>query len=372
MSERMKFIARYQEGETMSDLCREFGISRKTGYKLLARFEADGVDAVLDRSRRPRSSPYRTPDPIVRFIVEERRAHPTWGPHKLKVLLQRKNPGVKWPSESTMWSLLKKEGLVPGRRRRRAVEPYTQPLQHATAPNVVWCADFKGQFRMGNGQYCYPLTISDACSRYLLGCVAKGAMSGFAEVFREHGLPNAVRTDNGVPFASCALLGLSRLSVWLQRLDIKHERIDAGHPEQNGRHERMHRTLKAETTRPPGANLLQQQERFDRFREEFNEVRPHEALDDATPASCHAPSTRPYPTDVAEPVYPLHDATYRVASSGYVSLPTGRRTRANVYVSTVLANELVGVREIDDARWLITFMDRDLGVANLETHQVET
>ena len=372
VSERLQFLARLNAGERMSELCREFGISRKTGYKIRSRFEADGADALLDRSRRPVSSPNRVAESVAARVIEERRLHPTWGPRKLRVSLLRKHVGVRWPSTTTMGQILKKNGLVVERRRRRLVEPYTQPLRHATRPNAVWCADFKGQFRLGNGHYCYPLTVTDACSRMLLGCTAlestaeDDSIDAFADVFRQWGLPDAIRTDNGVPFASKALHGLSRLSVFWRRLGIAHERIDKGHPEQNGRHERMHRTLKAETTRPPGKTLLQQQERFDRFRDEFNIERPHEALDDDTPGSRHVPSERAYPTHLEDPVYPLHDDVCRVTPSGHIRVPTSAK-RPQFYVSIVLGGELLGVREFDDDRWLVSFLDQDLGVINLRS-----
>ncbi len=376
LSERLQFIARLEAGERMAELCREFGISRKTGYKIRDRFEASGADALLDRSRRPTSSPRRAPEAIVEQVLAARRLHPTWGPRKLRILLQRAQDGVRWPSTTTMGEILKRHGLVADRRRKRLVAPHTQPLRHATGPNVLWCADFKGQFRLGNGRYCYPLTITDAHSRMLLGCTAlestaeDESLASFAEIFREWGLPDAIRTDNGVPFASTTIHGLSRLSVWWRRLGIVHERIEKGHPEQNGRHERMHRTLKAETTRPPGNNLLQQQDRFDRFCDEYNLERPHEALNDDTPASRHAASDRRYPTHLDDPVYPLHDDVCRVTPCGHIGLPVARR-KLKIYVSAVLAGELIGVRELDDDRWLLSFVDLDLGVANTRTKSIE-
>ena len=377
VSERMQLIARLQAGERMAELCREFGISRKTGYKILGRFEVEGADALLDRSRRPLRSPLRVSEALSQVILEERRLHPTWGPRKLRVALSRKHAGVRWPSTTTIGEILKRNGLVVGRHRRRLVTPHTQPLRHAIRPNALWCADFKGQFRLGNGRYCYPLTVTDACSRMILGCTSLEStkedetVPAFAEVFRQWGLPSAIRTDNGVPFACAgAPLGLSRLSVWLRRLGVDHERIEKGHPEQNGRHERMHRTLKAETTRPPGFNHLQQQERFDRFSDEFNRERPHEALDDDTPASRHEVSERAYPTDLPDPVYPLHDDVCRVTSSGHLRLPGGRQA-PRVFISIVFAGEMLGIRELDDDRWLVSFLEHDLGVVDVRTRRIE-
>jgi len=292
-------------------------------------------------------------------------------------VLERKHVGVKWPSTTTIGVILKRNGLVAGRRRRRVVTPYTEPLRHATAPNVLWCADFKGQFRLRNGRYCYPLTVTDAYSRMLLGCYAlesteeDPAIEMLADVFRRWGLPAAIRTDNGCPFASRALLGLSHMSVWWRRLGINHERIPPGHPEQNGRHERMHKTLKAETTRPAGVSFLQQQERFDQWCDEFNDERPHEALNDDTPSSRHTRSARDYPERLEEPDYPLHDAACRVSSSGHIGLPTGGSRKRKVFLSSVLEGELVGVRELDSRHWLVSFVDLDLGVIDLAENRLD-
>lgn len=378
MTERLRFISRLDAGESMSELCREFGISRKTGYKLLERYRSEGAGALADRSRRPEHSPRATPAELVELLVAERKAHPTWGPRKLRVVLGRRHAGVEWPAESTVWAILKRHDLVPARAKRRQVPPHTAPLVHATGPNALWCADFKGQFRLGNGRYCYPLTVTDAYSRFLVGCVAlestaeEEAISVFSGLFRERGLPQAIRTDNGVPFASTSIQGLSRLGVVWRRLGIAHERIEKGHPEQNGRHERMHRTLKAETTRPAGQNLLQQQERFDLFQQEYNWVRPHQALEDCTPATAYRDSQRPCPKALPEPRYPLHDLACRVSWGGQVYIPHRRGPATPIYLSLVLADQLVGLRELEEGRWLVSFMRDDLGIVNLTTRRMES
>lgn len=367
VDERMQFIARLKDGERMTDLCREFGISRKTGYKFLDRYERYSAVGLYDQRRVPESIPHRTSPEVTSLIVATRQDHPTWGPRKLRAYLHRKQPGLRLPSASTIGVLLTKHGLVEPRRRRQKPLVDYSPLCHAQAANDVWCVDFKGQFRLGNKRYCYPLTISDAHSRYLLAVDGlestrhETAGPVFETCFREFGLPRAIRSDNGTPFASTGLAGLSQLSVWWLRLGIALERIEPASPEQNGRHERMHRTLKAETTRPAGQSMLQQQERFDRFRELYNDERPHEALDHRTPSSCYAPSTRRYPDSLPDPEYPLHDLTVRVHRTGHLHIPGSGRSN-NVFLATALANELVGVRELGDDLWQVSFLQQDLGV----------
>jgi len=286
-------------------------------------------------------------------------------------------PGLMPPAASTIGELLKKRGLIaPKKRRNKPLVTYS-PLCHAQAPNDVWCVDFKGQFRLGSGRYCYPLTITDAYSRMLLACEGlestrtQGTQQAFEEAFRQYGLPTAIRSDNGSPFASQGLAGLSRLSVWWLKLGIRLERIEPASPQQNGRHERMHRTLKAETTRPARANMLQQQERFDRFKELYNEVRPHEALDQRPPAEFYEPAQRPFPERLPEPPYPLHDLVLKVRPSGHIYLPGSGRTPGNVFLSSALAGECVGVREIEDDLWLISFVDTDLGLLDLRNAKVQ-
>ena len=291
MDERLRFVSRLLEGEAMTDVCREFGISRKTGYKIYQRYQKLGLEALSDRSRRPVRYANQLPPQIEGLIVSLKRQKPHWGARKIRELLVRRLDGdIRIPAKSTVHAVLHRHGLVTalGRSRHRAKGT---PLSAGTMPNDLWCADYKGEFKLGDGRYCYPLTVSDHASRFLLLCEALGstredpAISAFEQLFAERGLPQAIRSDNGVPFASPnALFNLSKLSVWWLRLGISIERIQPGHPQQNGRHERMHLTLKKEATRPPGMNCLQQQARFDAFVHEFNVERPHEALAMMCPA----------------------------------------------------------------------------------------
>lgn len=373
VNERMKFIARIEEGERMSDVCAEFGISRKTGYKFLTRYRQYGPAGLYDEPRVAHRLPHRVPDELARLLVDARKSHPSWGSRKLRAWLLSKQPDVRLPSPSTIGDILKRHGLVQPRRRRRCVPLPTTARHLAIAPNQVWCADFKGQFRLGNGRYCYPLTITDSFSRFIVACEAledtKGgpAQNAFEMAFREHGLPQVILTDNGAPFASRGLLGLSKLSAWWWWLGIRHERTDPGHPEQNGRHERMHRTLKAETTRPAAATLLQQQERFDRFVHEFNTERPHEALDLRPPSSIYTPSLRRFTEDPPDPKYDLHDLTTRVTAAGHIRVPGSPRSWPPLYLSAALAGHRIGLREVDDDVFLISFLSADLGLWNVKT-----
>jgi len=350
----------------MTDLCLEFGISRKTGHKIWARYQERGLAGLEDRSRAPKRIAHRTDAAMQAAVVEVRRAHKTWGGRKVGDWLRTNQPEVRWPAPSTINDILKRHGLVePGGQLRRKPGPGGRGrLGTAELPNDVWCTDYKGQFRLGNREYCYPLTTSDLLSRYLVtlesldGTDEEQARPVFEEAFRKHGMPLRMRSDNGPPFASQALFGLSKLSAWWLRLGIAHERIEPGHPEQNGQHERMHRTLKAETTRPARHTSLQQQERFDEFREEYNTDRPHEALDGKTPDKLYSRSPRPYPDKLTDPTYPLHDDTLMVARSGHIRLFRGRST----FLTAALAGQLVGLRERDDGRWLVTFVQTDLGI----------
>jgi transposase InsO family protein len=373
VSERVKFVMRHEEGERVTDLAEEFGISRKTAHKILARYQELGMAGLVDRSRRPRRSPLKTPEAIATLIVRARRSHPTWGPRKLKGLLEERHRGVRIPAASTIAVILEDAGLVEGRKRRRRASPSVHPLQTSSKPNDIWSMDFKGQFRLGNGKLCYPLTVADHFSRMLLCCEAledtktEPARFTLEQLFKERGLPEWMRTDNGAPFASTGLAGLSKLSVWLMVLGVHVERIEPGHPEQNGRHERMHRDLKAETTRPAAQNLLQQQERFDNFSETFNGLRPHEALEMKRPADVYKASARAY--SPPEPLnYPLHDHTVHVYGDGEIFLPM--RGRPRFYVGSHFAGENVGLRSIADGTWLVTFMDLDLGYLDEETNKI--
>src|SRR5436190_704875 len=314
MDERLRFVARLLEGEKMAPLCAEFGISRKTGYKIYDRYKDCGLEALNDRSRRPYRQANRLPAPVEAVIVRLKREYPGWGAPKLREKLRQQLPDVPHlPAVSTVHAVLDRYGLVQRRRRRRISTAGPTALSCPTEPNALWCADYKGEFMLGNRRYCFPLTITDFASRYLLTCEALGttqerfAFTVFERTFKEFGLPGVIRTDNGVPFASAhALYGLSKLAVWWLRLGIQIERIAPGHPEQNGRHERMHLTLKKEATKPAAANVLQQQARFDDFIECYNEERPHQALDMRYPAELYEPSERPY-KGLGDLEYPFHD-----------------------------------------------------------------
>ena len=369
MEQRMEFLARWKKREeTLTALCAEFGISRQAAYDLRRRIEARGAVALEeDASRAPHRIPHKTADEIVALIVRTRGEHPTWGPKKLRAVLagRPENQGVRLPCLSTIGEILKREGLItPRPRRRRATPTPSSQLTAAKAPNDVWCADFKGEFRLGDGSMCYPLTITDLHSRYLVACYAlestktDGAVGVFHDAFREFGLPRVIRTDNGVPFSSTGLAGLSALSVWWMRLGIRPERIEPGQPQQNGQHERMHRTLKQEAARPAAKKILEQQERFYRFAREFNDVRPHEALGLRPPTSVYMSSNTRMPDELPKLEYPLHDLIRRVSGSGHVE---GFKRRDHFYVSTALRGQRVGLREVAEGRWLVSFMSLDLG-----------
>jgi len=356
MEEKVRFVVEYERDEqTMTELCEQFGIARETGYIGLRRYRAQGLEGLLARNRAARSHPHQTPAEIEAAVLELRQAHMRWGPRKLKRILERDQPGRAWPASSTMGHLLKRAGLVVARKQRRRTAPYTEPLAHAEGCNRVWCADFKGWFRTGDGERIDPLTISDAYSRYLLRCQAveksntERVRAIFEAGFREHGMPQAIRTDNGAPFASAAIAGLSRLAVWWIKLGIVPERIEAGHPEQNGRHERMHRTLKQETAMPAAQDRRAQQRALDHFRQEYNEVRPHEALGMQTPASVYEPSPREYPARVPEPEYPDTMLVRSVKSHGGF-----RWKKHDVFLSEVLWGERIGMLPVDE-RWFTIY-----------------
>ena len=370
MDERLRFIARCLEGERMAPLCREFGISRVTGYKIFNRYKECGLDALNDRSRAPYRQSNRLPYQVERTILGIKKEHPSWGAPKIRDKLVRQFPMLKSPAISTVHAVLDRNGLVKRRKRRRHKARGT-PLSAAHEPNGLWCADYKGEFMLGK-QYCYPLTITDYRSRYLLACDGLDstrsdfAFTVFERAFKDFGLPGAIRTDNGVPFASGnALFGLSRLAVWWLRLGINIQRIKPGHPQQNGRHERMHLTLKKEATKPAGFNFLQQQERFDSFIRVYNHERPHQGLGGAYPGDIYTPSARVYQPP-PDPEYPYHDRTVRVTRCGRLCVG-----RLKVNLSTVFAGQLVGIREVEDQVWLVSFLDYDLGFFDKERGRVE-
>ena len=371
MDERMRFVARLLEGEKMAELCREFEISRKTGYKIFTRYQDCGLVGLTDRSRRPYRQANRLPFQTETLIIRLKKEHPSWGAPKIREKLRRLHDDIRLPAISTVHAVLDRHGLV-SRRRRRRYQAEGTGLSLAQRPNELWCADYKGEFMLADRRYCYPLTITDFASRYLLCCDALAttkasyAFSVFERAFSEFGLPQAIRTDNGHPFASAsAFFGLSKLSVWWLRLGIAIERIKPGNPQQNGRHERMHLTLKKEATRPAARNFLQQQAKFDRFIECYNQERPHQALNMRYPAELYAPSSRPY-RGLPELAYPFHDRTITVTRCGRLCI--GRR---KINLSQVFAGQNVGIKEVSEKIWLVTFMHYDLGFFDHQTDRVE-
>jgi putative transposase len=372
MDERLRFVARLLEGEKMAPLCAEFGISRKTGYKIYDRYKDCGVVGLSDRSRRPQRQANQLPPPVEARIVRLKREYPGWGAPKIREKLRQQLPDLPHcPAISTVHAVLDRHGLVHRRRRRRphaTGTALTRPLE----PNALWCADYKGEFMLADRRYCYPLTISDFASRYLIACEAlmttaeKFAVTVFERAFKDFGLPAAIRTDNGVPFASgYALYGLSKLSVWWLRLGIAIERIKPGHPEQNGRHERMHLTLKKEATKPAAGNVLQQQARFDAFIECYNRERPHQALGMKVPADLYMRSPRVY-RGLEELTYPFSDATVMVTNCGRICWKARK-----INFSHVFAGQKVGITQVGERVWLVTFMHYDVGYFDDETCRLE-
>jgi putative transposase len=362
MDERTKFVGRILEGEKIAPLCREFGISRVTGHKIWNRYLSDGNNGLYNRSRKPHSHPNQTPFEVEKLIVRLKREKPTWGAPKIRERIQNKYPSIKLPSTSTVHCILDRHDLVSPQKRRTKFKATASYLSNPIEPNSLWCTDFKGQFRMRNHEYCYPLTLTDYASRFLITCEL---LSGTAEspcfpvyeqAFKEHGLPEAIRSDNGVPFASGnSLWNFTKLSVWWLRLGIRIERIEPGNPQQNGRHERMHRTLKAEATQPARGNLLQQQEAFDNFKEEYNFERPHQALDMKCPGDVYIKSTRPY-RGLQDLTYPGYDKTLMVTNCGRICLRD-----LKVHISKAFGNQPVGLRNVDQGVWQVDFMSYTLG-----------
>jgi transposase InsO family protein len=358
MEQRLEFLREYEsELFTMTELATQYGISRKTAYKWLARYGAAGVDGLRDQSRRPRHSPQAIAPELVDALLAVRRRHPRWGPKKLLGVVRDDAPALAWPARSTVAGLLKRQGLSTPRRRRDRPPSASRPaLAAAVRPNDLWTTDFKGEFRTGDGIYCYPLTIRDAFSRFVLRCDAgvdrttAATRRRFEAAFREYGLPDRMRSDNGCPFASVGLGGLSELSIWWMRLGIQPERIAPGHPEQNGSHEQFHAVLKAETTRPPAPNGVAQQQRFLRFCRVYNDERPHEALGDQPPARWYEPSRRAMPDRVPPLEYPGHMEVRLVSSNGCLSWKSEA-----LFVATPLAGQSVAFEEVDDGVWTLYF-----------------
>ncbi len=364
MDEKVLFIAEHlRNPDNFSQLCERYGISRKTGYKWVARYRAEGTEGLEERSRKPHKPAGEIPYAIRKAVIELRRqGRDPLGPKKIQALLSRRFPDQAIPSKTSIYNVLKREGMLEPKRRRRRVNPTPNRPASASEPNQLWSADFKGQFKMGNGCWCYPLTVMDHASRYLLGCQGLDGTrfpetkAVFERLFREYGLPDRMRTDNGVPFATTATGGLSQLSIWWIRLGILPERIEPGQPQQNGRHERMHRTLKLAVTHPPGLTQSAQQIQFDHFRAHYNEQRPHEGLGQRSPESCYHHSTRSYPEILPELEYPGYFHCEKVSTSG-IAYWTGRR----IYIGYLLAGERVGLEEVGDGLWDVYFGPLRLG-----------
>jgi putative transposase len=357
MEARVRLVLEYEQGEaTMTELCAAYEVSRETGYYWLRRYRGGGVESLRDLGRAPQRHPNQSPAEVEQQVLELRREHMRWGPRKLKRVLERNHPEQAWPAASTMGAMLRREGLTVPRVPRRKTPVYSQPFAGADAPNRVWCVDFKGWFRTQDGERIDPLTLSDAHSRYLLRCQAvekteQERVRAICEAaFREYGMPAAMRSDNGAPFASRAVAGLSRLAVWWMKLGIVPERIAPGHPEQNGRHERMHRTLKQETASPAAANRRAQQKAFDCFRQEYNQERPHEALGMQTPAACYQTSPRAYPARVWEPEYDSALQVRRVQVHGEFYWK-----HQPVFLSEVLYGERIGLLPAEEHGYPIFF-----------------
>jgi putative transposase len=355
--ERMRFVVHAQERLfSMAELCARFGISRQTGYTLLKRYEDEGASGLCERSRAPRHSPQRMPESVKDVLLDTRRAHLDWGPRKILNHLRTTRPELELPAASTAGELYAREGLIEETRHERRWPHPGRAQQRASAANEVWTVDFKGEFLTGDGRRCYPLTMADAHTRFLLACQGLNSTAHreshavFDRVFREKGLPEVIRSDNGPPFASKAIAGLSRLSIWWTRLGVAHDRIRPGHPEENGSHERMHRTLKRRTLRPVAADLAEQQERFDAFIEEYNHVRPHDGIGGCTPGSLYTRSVREMPEQLPGPEYPAHFRVRRLRRNGILYFRDHE-----LFISELLMGEDLGLEEIDDGLWSLHY-----------------
>jgi transposase InsO family protein len=369
--QRKNFIRDYRLNYySITDLAERFSISRKTAYKWIGRWEAGGLEALAEQSRRPHGCPWQTSERIGKELIGLRQAHPRWGPRKLLNLIERKHRSWKLPAISTAAKILKEAGLAQSKGRGRRAHPGC-PKYRASEPNEIWAADYKGQFRLKDGSYCYPLTVSDLYSRYLLGCDGHEAISiektkqYFTWLFGEYGLPARIRTDNGVPFASNALARLSELSVWWIKLGIYPELIEPGKPQQNGIHERMHGTLKAEATIPASTNMNSQQRRFDEFRNQFNEERPHEALEMKRPAEVYHRSVREMPKQLDTYDYPAHYLVRRVSRAGAM-----RILNKQIFVTTTLKEDYVGLEAVDDGVYDLFFCFYHIGRYDVRRNKI--
>ena len=371
MDERMGFVTTRLRGfGTMAEDCEAFGISRKTGYKWMARYQAEGAAGLVERSHAPRRPGGVTPEALCGRVIALRRARPSWGPLKIIGKLRSLDPALPWPAPSTAGEILKRAGLVSGRRLRRRAPPRLGELTRAERANHVWAVDHKGWIRLGDRSRCEPLTITDSFSRFLVSVSATRSTRGeearplFERAFGDYGLPQTIRSDNGAPFASAGVTGLTALSVWWAKLGIGHERIDPGSPQQNGRHERFHLTL-LEAMRPPSADRQAQESRFESFKRDYNEERPHEALGQNPPAAFYEASPRAMPGRAPEPDYPAEAAVRRVRSNGEIKWRGGL-----VAVSTALVGEPVAVEETHDGQWHVRFHNLSLGVIDRHQNQL--
>lgn len=372
ISERIKFIGDWLKEEfNFSHLCERYGISRKTGYKLVERYKVEGEEAFKAKSHCRHYHPNKMDAEVEAQLLGLKCRYPYWGPRKLRAWLLSEAPNESWPASSTIGELLKRHNLVKPRRCRKRTPGYSEPFGTCFGANDIWSADFKGQFRMGNKGYCYPLTVTDNYSRYLLLCkglerpTLASTRKGFEQLFREYGLPKAIRTDNGQPFAGVGIGGLTKLSIWFLKLGILPERIELGCPQQNGRHERMHRTLKQETTKPVGKDLSSQQEQFDKFRKIYNGERPHEALDGRRPEEIYTSSLRVYPSTLPEIIYPDTFEIRKIKLNGDMKWQ-GKQ----YYVSELLTHETVGLEVIDDGRAILHFAGLKLGFVDARAKRI--
>jgi transposase InsO family protein len=354
-----------------TDLSQKYGVSRPTIYKWLKRYKRSGIEGLKEESRAPKHCPNRTPKEILDLLIQEKLNNRKRGPKKIRAQLTLKRPELELPAVSTISYWFKKEGLVERRKRRQHVPPYAQPFAECNAPNEVWSIDYKGQFHMKNGHVCYPLTLSDNFSRFLLGCQAlegpryDPTRQYVESLFREYGLPNAIRSDNGTPFAGRCIGGLSQLSIWWIQLGIIPERIRKGCPQENGRHERMHRTLKNEALDPVAGNLIKQQKAFDIFRYDYNNCRPHESLDDKTPSEYYKKSDRPYVERPHPPYYGLDYQVRNVRHNGEIKF-----MRRMFYITELLTGQPVGLKEIDDGLWQVQYSFYVLGSIDLRKNKI--
>jgi transposase InsO family protein len=372
MDQKMQMI-KYWKGDQcpITDLSFLHDVSRKTIYKWIKRYKVEGATGLENRSRAPQHHPNATIPETVEKIIAVKQRHPKWGPKKIAVSLREQHGEAQYPAISTISEILKRNGLVTPRIKRHRTIAYTSPFTACNKSNDVWSADFKGQFRMGDGKLCYPLTITDNYSRYLLLCrglnhaTFKETKPCFELVFKEYGLPVAIRTDNGVPFASIGLGGLTKLSVWFMKLGIRPERIEPGHPEQNGRHERMHRTLKAMTANPPRSNRKVQQKAFDEFIYEYNFERPHEALGQKPPTTVYQESNRHYPYRIPKIIYRADSVLRKVNRNGEI-----KWKRRAIFISKSLIGEHIAFKQKNEHLWEIWFMYYPLGIVNVMTRKV--